>query len=354
MQWGKFFFIFLLLPLVARADSTLKTFSQRYQEAKQGDASAQAIVGTAYHFGREASKGEQEVPRDYAKALYWYRKAAAQNYAIAYYQLGHMYRFGRGVNKDLTQAFQYTLKAAQLGFTESMLEVAYAYEIGEGVAKDKKKAFEWYKKSAENGRGYKYLGLYYLYGIGTEKDEKKAFENFLKASQVRKTDGALFEQIAIMYDEGIGTERDYYQAFLFYKKAAEKGKAYSQYRLAKWYYFGKANIISKDPEFAFAYAINAAKQGQAEAQTLLGSMYIARKDYQSAFYWISQAENKDPHAQLYLGMIYEFGLFVIENLEKAKFHYQKACEQGVKEACEDVERFLNKKRETLAFLSIKP
>ncbi|MEE3608312.1 tetratricopeptide repeat protein [Avibacterium paragallinarum] len=298
-------------------------------KAEQGDATSQTRLGGHYLI---------EKHQDIEKALYWYKKAAAQNQPIAIYKLGEIYEFGKGVNKDLKEAFKWYLKGAKLGEIEAIISVAYAYYMGRGIEKDMKKAFYWFTKATERGRENSTLGVFYLYGIGTEKDEKKAFENFLKASQVRKTDGALFEQIAIMYDGGIGTERDYYQAFLFYKKAAEKGKAYSQYRLAKWYYFGKANIISKNPELAFAYAINAAKQGQAEAQTLLGSMYIARKDYQSAFYWISQAENKDPHAQLYLGMIYEFGLFVIENLEKAKFHYQKACEQGVKEACEDVER----------------
>ena len=39
--------------------------------AEQGDAAAQAALGVIYHYG-------QGVPQDYAEAVRWYRKAAAQ------------------------------------------------------------------------------------------------------------------------------------------------------------------------------------------------------------------------------------------------------------------------------------
>jgi TPR repeat protein len=54
-------------------------------------------------------------PRDFAKALFWYRKAAEQGYAAAESQLGDLYQYGNGVPKDLVQARAWYQKAADQG-----------------------------------------------------------------------------------------------------------------------------------------------------------------------------------------------------------------------------------------------
>src|SRR6185312_3274558 len=50
---------------------------------------------------------------DYPKALYWFRKAAAQNQPVAEYQLGRCYENGLGVAKDLNQAVVWYRKSAE-------------------------------------------------------------------------------------------------------------------------------------------------------------------------------------------------------------------------------------------------
>jgi TPR repeat protein len=55
------------------------------------------------------------VPKDPAKAVEWYRKAAEQGLATAQYDLGNMYNVGRGVPKDQTKAMEWYKKAVDQG-----------------------------------------------------------------------------------------------------------------------------------------------------------------------------------------------------------------------------------------------
>ncbi len=55
------------------------------------------------------------VPKDYAEAEWWTRKAAEQGRAIAQYNLGWMYFFGRGVPHGYAEALKWYRLAAEQG-----------------------------------------------------------------------------------------------------------------------------------------------------------------------------------------------------------------------------------------------
>jgi TPR repeat protein len=55
------------------------------------------------------------VPKDYAEALKWYRKAADQGHALAQNGVGVCYERGCGVLKDYAEAVKWFRKAAELG-----------------------------------------------------------------------------------------------------------------------------------------------------------------------------------------------------------------------------------------------
>lgn len=65
--------------------------------AKQGNVEAQYNLGVMYRAGRG-------VPQDYNEAGKWYRLAAEQGHAIAQFNLGWMYASGKGVPKDSVKA----------------------------------------------------------------------------------------------------------------------------------------------------------------------------------------------------------------------------------------------------------
>ena len=52
---------------------------------------------------------------DFRTAAEWYEKAAGQGYADAQYNLGYMYRNGKGVTKDKAKAVEWYTKAAEQG-----------------------------------------------------------------------------------------------------------------------------------------------------------------------------------------------------------------------------------------------
>ena len=72
------------------------------------NAVAQCDLGYSYLKGIGTSK-------DYAKALYWFEKSAAQGNATAYNNLAVCYEYGYGVAADKNKALQYYRKGAELG-----------------------------------------------------------------------------------------------------------------------------------------------------------------------------------------------------------------------------------------------
>lgn len=65
--------------------------------AEKGNAEAQYNLGVMYRAGRG-------VPQDYQKARKWYRLAAEQGNALAQFNLGWMYAGGKGVPQDYVQS----------------------------------------------------------------------------------------------------------------------------------------------------------------------------------------------------------------------------------------------------------
>ena len=56
--------------------------------------------------------GGEVLPRNPRTAMYWFRKASAQEYAKVQYALGMVHAFGEGVVKDYVLAVHWWRKAA--------------------------------------------------------------------------------------------------------------------------------------------------------------------------------------------------------------------------------------------------
>jgi hypothetical protein len=98
-----------------------------------GDRGARDFVQAAFWFRKAAGQGDEfsqyllaesicaskEVsPTDYAEALQWYQKVSEQNSmwsAHAEYQLGEIYKSGKGVLNDYPEAVKWWQKAAERG-----------------------------------------------------------------------------------------------------------------------------------------------------------------------------------------------------------------------------------------------
>ena len=113
--------------------------------AQQGYAPAQTRLGDIL------DKAEED-----ARAVEWYRKAAAQGNTAGEYGLGQMYAKGEGVNKDFKQALSYNLLAAEKGYLAAVVLMMEAYRTGGlGLALDNAQADAWEVKVSTLSPGYK-------------------------------------------------------------------------------------------------------------------------------------------------------------------------------------------------------
>jgi hypothetical protein len=92
------------------------------------------------------------VPRDYAQAALWLRKAAEQSLAEAQGALGDLYAKGWGVSQDYAQAVLWTRKAAEQGDAPSQFSLGLFYYLGQGVPQDYGEAYFWLDLAAAGER----------------------------------------------------------------------------------------------------------------------------------------------------------------------------------------------------------
>lgn len=141
-------------------------------KAEKGDAAAQAELASTYW-----NEG------DFASALNWYQKAAAQGNVRAEHALGVMHVFGQGVNVDYAEAVKWFTKAAEKGDIDSQYSLGVRYVKGDHVEQNFAEAVKWFTMAANQGQpdSQVSLGRRYMNGEGVQKDVVEAYKWFLVA-----------------------------------------------------------------------------------------------------------------------------------------------------------------------------
>ncbi len=112
--------------------------------ADAGDLAAQRNLGHLYRWG----KG---VKQDLARAAKWYRRAAIAGFDRAQLNLALLHLNGQGVKRDAAEAARWLSKAADAGNPEAQFRLAQLLETGKGVAIDRAKAYAFYGLAARAG-----------------------------------------------------------------------------------------------------------------------------------------------------------------------------------------------------------
>lgn len=86
--------------------------------AESGKAQYQCLLGLRYEQGFD-------VPKDYAMAALWYKRAAAQGHTTAQQCLGMLYLDGRGVPQDFVRAYAWLHLASMSQEHASSRQAAY-------------------------------------------------------------------------------------------------------------------------------------------------------------------------------------------------------------------------------------
>lgn len=117
------------------------------------------------------------VARDSRMAAYWFRRAAAQEYAAAEYALGVMHAFGEGVPRDAVLAVHWFRLSAEQGYPLAQHDLGLMHYKGMGAVKDDAAAVRWWRKAAEQGHApaQAKLGAMYIRGTGVPRDPVEAY-----------------------------------------------------------------------------------------------------------------------------------------------------------------------------------
>ncbi len=301
--------------------------SVRYSEigAEAGNADAIRRLGYAYRYG-------EGVEQNLEKAAELYGRAADMGDAKAINNLGLMYEFGRGVEMNKEKAVELYAKASELGHAAATCNLGWMYEFGEGVEKDEVKAVELYAKSADMGhpRGIKSLGIMYSSGKGVEKNVPKAAELFEKAAELGEV--SAMTALGVLYIIGEdGITRNVPKAVALLSKAAEMGSEDAKSAL---------DILAKNPE------LNDEPEEKTEAD--VGEDILPdedakefRKEKKDSLSdeekLAGAAEEGDADAMTMLGLMYLIGEGVEQDIPKAVDLLGKAAEMGSDDAMEALE-----------------
>src|SRR5262245_11795010 len=135
--------------------------------AEAGDVIAQFSLGALLYYGTEQTP----------QAIEWFRKAAAQQFAPAEFQMGQLYEFGFGVAQSDAEALVWYKQAAGHGSAAAQRAVGDFYRKGRGVAGDLAEALRWYVAAAEGDdlRAQYQLADLYLNGTGVARNPAAAY-----------------------------------------------------------------------------------------------------------------------------------------------------------------------------------
>jgi TPR repeat protein len=215
--------------------------------------------------------------------------------------------------------------------SNSIFLLGYFYYFGIETNKDYKKAFNLFIRASEENHilAQYFIAFCYKNGYGTEKNEKLAFEYFEKVANKNYAMGQL--EIGICYKYESGINKDLNMAFYWYEKAANNGNIIATQNLGNYYKDGIG--VKKDYNKAFKLYKQSAEGGYSGGIMALGYCYsngIGTKiDEQKAFELYQSAANLgDDAAQNNLAIMYERGDGITKDIGKAIYWYKKSAEQG--------------------------
>lgn len=208
---------------------------------------------------------------DYESAITLLEEEYQSGNILAAYELGEIYRYGKGVEIDLKEAEKY---------------YSFAYNNFVNMEKNQGNDMLEYR-----------IGIMMLHGKGVDQDEKGAKE-YLKMSALSGNPYAQY-QLAKLYlkADDIGQIKE---ALVLLEKSAGKGKnVMAQYALGKILMTGAEEV----------------------------------RNIEKAKFWLEKAAHNNSYAQYTLGKLYDQDEYGICNYEKAAYYYEQSGNAGNEYAC---------------------
>lgn len=166
-------------------------------------------------------------------------------------------------------------------------------------------------------------------------DIEKAYQLYLEAA-IAEDDGEAMYALAQMYFEGDYVHQDYEKAGRYFGMAYDHKADIQPWTLiiAGGYWEQRDDRSDEDVLIAIKYYRAAIDLGIGFGHECLGKIYIELGEYDKAYEHLSQMEGRNPCGFYYMGKLYDEGLGVEQDMEKAVYNYKKAIECGLKHEAE--------------------
>ena len=260
-------------------------------------------------------------PMNRAKAVEYFLEAGKLENADALFFLS----IHQQNNDNLKEATQAAKRSLELGNEVAKIKLG---EIQEDE-KLMKEGFNALKKKVDSGDMHyaNSLGYAYEFGIGTPLNIKEAMKYYEMAARQNNAIG--MTNLADLYIQ----ENKLKKAKPLLLKAAEKEYGYAQYLLAMNFF----DLYSENNKEALFWLERAANNDEPEALYQLGVYYSEGNDLaKSIKYYQRAAELNHSDAALALSYLYDEGISVEQDDDKALFFLKKAAELENQEAIDEL------------------
>lgn len=298
----------------------------------QDDPIYLGAMGYIYH------EGLGDIAEDIDKSIEYYSKSFEKGWRYSSRVLGGIYldkNDKKHYNRD--KGIEWLNKGVQSNSTTSMLTLAQIYLCSpdDSLYKDLRnpsKGIELLEKAGTHGEGeaYTVLGQQYFTGINVNKDDKKSFECYKKAYELKSPMGT--NNLGAYYFRGTGCTKDIKKAISLWKEAVKLGCGFAAKNLYQYYRFGSNTGISEnlDREQAKYYLLQGAKLNDPVACVILSYQYYPGGDLfetnpeQAFAYAMRAAEADNADGCQRVAEMYDQGIGVQRNPKEAERYRQKA------------------------------
>ncbi|EPR79891.1 Protein with TPR repeat, SEL1 subfamily [Spraguea lophii 42_110] len=271
-----------------------------------------------------------------------------------------------GLNKDIDKAFKYYSAASRQNNALGAFRLGLFYEKGTVKAKSYKKAIAYYKHAAKLGliEAMHTFGTILIYGdLNSHKDTSTGLFYLKMAVKKSNEDYAYpYYDLARIFEADNNVTDivpDNKYAFLLYEKGAYMGCPNCQYRIGRAYEFGEL-YQEKSLKDAVKWYLSSAELGQTDAQLGISTFYftglrdVIDRDYNKAYTWALKAAVKGHHMASFCVADYiENGIGIKRDITHAMWWYTISSALGNKKAKEKVQELKKRyysKRKAIKFM----
>ncbi|KAF8640763.1 hypothetical protein AX17_000413 [Amanita inopinata Kibby_2008] len=293
--------------LVREAMALLKRLADR------GHPASQYFLADCYANGIGTVKNKQDFDRAYPLFVL----AAKHGHPDAAYRAGTCCENGWGCRRESAKAVQFYRKAAAALHPGAMYRLGIAELNGElSLSKSPKEGVKWLKRSAEHGtaefpHALHELALLHERGIDNVLfvDFEYSVELLAQAAELGYAPSAY--RLGECYEYGkMGCPQDAALSIHYYNIAAQQNHREACFALTAWYLVGSPSVLPQSDTEAFLWAQKAADAGLAKA------MYA-------------------------VGYFLEVGIGTPANMADALVYYKRAAEHGDKRAAQRLKASTN-------------